>query len=96
MSVRVYTLLTPGQKAELVKLAATDDRSVSYLIARAIDEFIDKVDAVRLTSDSATEKVFTRTTFDVALSVKDRAHMIACHDWQVVNECVENYLEKRN
>lgn len=98
-SVRVYTLLTPGQKAEIADLAKKLDRSVSYLIARAIDQFIPVIavtGAVKHTRATATEKVFTRTTQQVAAEVKHKAARIDCHDWQIVNACVENYLESNN
>lgn len=93
-SVRVYTLLTPGQKAELETLAKKQDRSVSYLIARAIDQFVNELTrAVGHTRADASEKVFTRTTLSAAVDVKKRATLLECHDWQVVNTAIENYLE---
>lgn len=94
-SVRVYTLLTPGQKAEIEELATKQDRSVSYLIARAIDQFVNELfsDAIKTTRPDAKEKVFTRTTVSAAVNVKQRANLLECHDWQVVNAAVERYLE---
>jgi hypothetical protein len=98
-SVRVYTLLTPGQKAELADLAIKQDRSSSYLIARAIDRFLPGIavtGAVKHTRATATEKVFARTSDKVAESIKVKASRIDCHDWQIVNACVENFLELSN
>jgi hypothetical protein len=93
MSVRVYTLLTPGQKLEIEALSERKDRSVSYLIARAIDDHIGDVGTTDKTKAVATKKVFTRTTVSAAVDVKERARLLECHDWQVVNSCVERYLK---
>lgn len=98
-SVRVYTLLTPGQKAELASIAKKQDRSVAYLIARAIESKIDKItdDVCMIARDPATEKVFTRVAPEVAGRVKASASRLQCHDWQAVNASIQYFFpETRN
>ncbi|QIG73327.1 hypothetical protein EVC03_019 [Rhizobium phage RHph_Y5A] len=92
--IRVYTLLTPGQKAELTALAAKLDRSVSYLIGRAIKDHIGG--RARYSSAEATKKVFTRTDKETADRVKAVAAANSVHEWEVVNAAVETYLEAQN
>jgi predicted DNA-binding protein len=92
MGTRVYTLLTPGQKKELVALAAKQDRSVSYLIARAVKDHIGARGCGH-TAAQATEKAFARTDRDTADSVKDMAAKTGWCEWQVVNAAIETYLE---
>jgi hypothetical protein len=93
MSVRVYTLLTDDQKSRLSELAGLVDRSMSYLIARAIDEHVASATPSNKTKDDAPNKLFTRTTVSAAVNVKERATLTECHDWQIVNACVERYLQ---
>lgn len=93
-SVRVYTLLTPGQKSTLVGIAKKQDRSVSYLIARSLESKIDLIadDVCMIARDPATEKVFTRVTPEVAARVKASASRLQCHDWQAVNAAVQYFF----
>lgn len=94
MSQRVYTLITPAQRAALNERAARADRSLAYMIARAIGQHIDLVQPSEITTKEATEKVFTRVTPSEAKHVKEIALSFDSHEWRIVNAAVTAFLSE--
>lgn len=96
MSVRVYTLITPAQRAALEARAAREDRSMSYLIAKALEaaslSFRAAFTGVPDKAE-ATEKVFCRTSEVVAEGVKTMAFRHERHEWQVVNAAIIQFMK---
>jgi hypothetical protein len=93
MSVRVYTLITPAQRADLEARAAREDRSMSYLIAKALETMNTEAMPVAPDKAEATEKVFCRTSSVIAEGVKAVAFRHECHEWQVVNAAIIQFMK---
>lgn len=96
MSVRIYTLLSAEDKGRLERRAAEEDRSESKIIARSVEADFPEGNKAHVSPGEIAgdrHKVFARVQPETAQYVKTVATELGCHEWQVVNACLQNYLQ---
>lgn len=84
-SVRIFTNLNDEQLLKLTALSIRQDRSISWLISRAVTLHLDDVTPYE---GDADHKVMSRTTPENAERVKAKGGT----NWRWVNACVERML----
>lgn len=82
---RVFTNLNADQYLALTRISIRDDRSISWLVSKAIT---DHIDAVEPYSGDADIKVMARTEPENVASVKARGGT----GWRWINAAVERML----
>jgi hypothetical protein len=82
---RVFTNLTADQYLKLTRISIRDDRSISWLVSKAITDHIDAVEAY---TGDATIKVMARTTPENIASVKG----LGGTGWRWINAAVDRML----
>lgn len=87
---RVFTNLTTAQLAALTVISVKEDRSLSWLVSKAIT---DHIDTVQPYEGDADEKVMARTS---PANVAKLAKCEANKRWRYINACVQRLIDERN
>lgn len=88
-SERIFTNLTSDQFLSLTKIGIQDDRSMSWLVARAVSLYISKV---RPFEGEANIKVMSRVPASSAKAVRD---LPPGKQWRYVNAAVQELINAR-
>lgn len=86
--MRIFTNLTARQLADITKLSIREDRSISWLISRAVTLYIDDILPYE---GSADFKVMARTTPENGEKIKQFPHGT---QWRAVNAAVQKLLDE--